>query len=112
MQMQNLDAECGLYAIPMNNLKGADRSHYFVVAVAACNPRLGNCANGFCFVLSQVAVENGFELPPQGEYAVGMFFLPTSESRRLESKQVFSKVASALKRNLHLEIACCSHCFL
>lgn len=41
----------------------------------------------------QVANENGFELPPPGEYAVGMFFLPTSESRGMESKQVFSKVA-------------------
>lgn len=34
----------------------------------------------------------GFELPPLGQYAVGMFFLPTSESRREESKNVFTKV--------------------
>lgn len=34
----------------------------------------------------------GFELPPPGEYAVGMFFLPTSDSRREESKNVFAKV--------------------
>ncbi|CAA7402621.1 unnamed protein product [Spirodela intermedia] len=38
----------------------------------------------------------GFELPPAGEYAVGMFFLPTSESRREESKTVFAKVAESL----------------
>ncbi|KAL1156712.1 hypothetical protein V6Z11_A08G109000 [Gossypium hirsutum] len=30
----------------------------------------------------QVTEDVGFELPPSGEYAVGMFFLPTSESRR------------------------------
>lgn len=34
----------------------------------------------------------GFELPPPGEYAVGMFFLPTSDSRREQSKIVFAKV--------------------
>ncbi|KAK1302529.1 hypothetical protein QJS10_CPB12g01099 [Acorus calamus] len=38
----------------------------------------------------------GIELPPPGEYAVGMFFLPTSEGRREESKIVFTKVAESL----------------
>ncbi|KAK4480505.1 hypothetical protein RD792_013580 [Penstemon davidsonii] len=38
----------------------------------------------------------GFELPPPGEYAVGMFFLPTSDSRRDQSKIVFTKVAESL----------------
>ncbi|KAH6822234.1 NADH-dependent glutamate synthase 1 [Perilla frutescens var. hirtella] len=38
----------------------------------------------------------GFELPPPGEYAVGMFFLPTSDSRREQSKIVFTKVAESL----------------
>ena len=33
-----------------------------------------------------------FELPPPGKYAVGMLFLPTSNSRREESKNVFQKV--------------------
>ncbi|XP_014504410.1 glutamate synthase [NADH], amyloplastic isoform X1 [Vigna radiata var. radiata] len=37
-----------------------------------------------------------FELPPQGKYAVGMFFLPKSENRREESKRIFSKVAESL----------------
>ncbi|XP_025667074.1 glutamate synthase [NADH], amyloplastic isoform X2 [Arachis hypogaea] len=37
-----------------------------------------------------------FELPPPGKYAVGMFFLPTSDSRREESKNVFRKVAESL----------------
>ncbi|KAK7384996.1 hypothetical protein VNO78_30703 [Psophocarpus tetragonolobus] len=37
-----------------------------------------------------------FELPPQGKYAVGMFFLPKSEKRREESKRIFSKVAESL----------------
>ncbi|OMO88406.1 hypothetical protein CCACVL1_08410 [Corchorus capsularis] len=44
----------------------------------------------------EVAKDAGFELPPAGEYAVGMFFLPTSESRREESKNVFTKVAESL----------------
>lgn len=44
----------------------------------------------------EVASEVGFELPPPGQYAVGMFFLPTSESRREQSKIVFTKVAESL----------------
>ncbi|MCO5549339.1 hypothetical protein L7F22_002808 [Adiantum nelumboides] len=36
------------------------------------------------------------ELPPLNEYAVGMFFLPTSESRREKSKTIFNKVAESL----------------
>lgn len=45
---------------------------------------------------SQAAKDIGFELPPLGEYAVGMLYLPTSESRREESKNVFTKVISSL----------------
>ncbi|XP_040970575.1 glutamate synthase 1 [NADH], chloroplastic [Gossypium hirsutum] len=44
----------------------------------------------------EVAKDVGFELPPPGDYAVGMFLLPTSESRREESKNVFTKVAESL----------------
>lgn len=44
----------------------------------------------------EAARDNGFELPPAGQYAVGMFFLPTSDSRREESKKVFAKVAESL----------------
>lgn len=44
----------------------------------------------------EVAKDLGFELPAPGQYAVGMFFLPTSESRREESKNVFTKVAESL----------------
>lgn len=40
----------------------------------------------------QVCKDAGFELPAPAEYAVGMFFLPTSEKRREESKIVFQKV--------------------
>jgi glutamate synthase (NADPH/NADH) len=43
-----------------------------------------------------VAKDIGFELPPSGEYAVGMFFLPTSDNRREESKNVFTKVILSL----------------
>ncbi|KAI4307123.1 hypothetical protein L6164_030342 [Bauhinia variegata] len=45
---------------------------------------------------NEVAKDVGFELPPPGEYAVGMFFLPTSENRREKSKAVFRKVAESL----------------
>ncbi|KAA8533609.1 hypothetical protein F0562_030957 [Nyssa sinensis] len=44
----------------------------------------------------EVAKDAGFKLPPPGEYAVGMFFLPTSENRREQSKIVFRKVAESL----------------
>ncbi|KAK6925989.1 Glutamate synthase, alpha subunit, C-terminal [Dillenia turbinata] len=44
----------------------------------------------------KAAKEAGFELPPAGQYAVGMLFLPTSESRREESKIVFTQVAESL----------------
>ncbi|XP_058206159.1 glutamate synthase 1 [NADH], chloroplastic-like isoform X2 [Rhododendron vialii] len=45
---------------------------------------------------NEVTKDVGFELPPPGEYAVGMFFLPTSENRREQSKIVFAKVAESL----------------
>ncbi|XP_011076008.1 glutamate synthase 1 [NADH], chloroplastic isoform X1 [Sesamum indicum] len=44
----------------------------------------------------EAAKDAGLELPPPGEYAVGMFFLPTSDSRREQSKVVFTKVAESL----------------
>lgn len=44
----------------------------------------------------EVAKDIGFDLPPPGGYAVGMFFLPTSDKRREESKNVFTKVAESL----------------
>eukprot|EP01018_Ginkgo_biloba_P023041 Gb_24796 [translate_table: standard] len=46
--------------------------------------------------LAEAVKDAGFDLPPLGEYAVGMFFLPTSEIRREESKNVFNKVAESL----------------
>ena len=48
------------------------------------------------FTLYQVVKDIGIELPPPEKYAVGMFFLPTSESRREQSKTVFSKVLPLL----------------
>ncbi|KAK1285364.1 hypothetical protein QJS10_CPB20g02004 [Acorus calamus] len=45
---------------------------------------------------AEVTKDVGIELPPPGEYAVGMFFLPTAEGRREESKTVFTKVAESL----------------
>ncbi|GAA0150375.1 oxidoreductase [Lithospermum erythrorhizon] len=44
----------------------------------------------------EVAKDAGFDLPLPEQYAVGMFFLPTSESRREQSKIVFTKVAESL----------------
>lgn len=38
-----------------------------------------------------------FELPPHGQYAVGMFFLPKSDNRRKESKNIFRKVNQSVK---------------
>jgi glutamate synthase domain-containing protein 1 len=46
------------------------------------------------FALLQVV---DFQLPPQGDYAVGMFFLPKSDNRRKESKNIFKKVNLILK---------------
>ncbi|KAK9094113.1 hypothetical protein Scep_025582 [Stephania cephalantha] len=43
-----------------------------------------------------VAHTVGFQLPPPGEYAVGMFFLPTCETRREQSKVAFTKVAESM----------------
>jgi glutamate synthase (NADPH/NADH) len=40
--------------------------------------------------------EMGLHLPPAGEYAAGMLFLPINEQRRIESKNVFNKVAESL----------------
>ncbi|XP_073007350.1 glutamate synthase 1 [NADH], chloroplastic isoform X1 [Typha latifolia] len=45
---------------------------------------------------AEVTKDAGFELPPPGQYAVGMFFLPTDETRREESKTVFTQVAESL----------------
>ncbi|KAJ0971718.1 hypothetical protein J5N97_019677 [Dioscorea zingiberensis] len=44
----------------------------------------------------EVTKDAGFELPPPGQYAVGMFFLPTDGNRREQSKVVFTKVAESL----------------
>ncbi|XP_028789416.1 glutamate synthase [NADH], amyloplastic-like, partial [Neltuma alba] len=65
-----------------------------------CEPNTGDGA-GILVALphqfyKEVANDVGFELPPPGQYAVGMFFLPTSDSRREESKNVFTKVAESL----------------
>ncbi|XP_059444864.1 uncharacterized protein LOC132176622 isoform X2 [Corylus avellana] len=60
----------------------------------------------FWHAISQVVKDLGFELPPAGEYAVGMFFLPKSESRREESKNVFTKVI------LRMKVLLCLHLFV
>ncbi|KAL5226507.1 hypothetical protein ABZP36_014772 [Zizania latifolia] len=44
----------------------------------------------------EVTKDAGFELPPRGEYAVGMVFLPIDEKRRERSKAEFQKVAESL----------------
>jgi glutamate synthase domain-containing protein 1 len=47
-----------------------------------------------------VTKDAGFELPPPGEYAVGMVFLPTDEKRRERCKAEFKKVGGLLYRQL------------
>ncbi|KAJ3670906.1 hypothetical protein LUZ60_008332 [Juncus effusus] len=44
----------------------------------------------------EVAKDAGIQLPPPGEYAAGMFFLPKDDKRRADSKEVFTKVAESL----------------
>lgn len=71
--------------------------------------------DGSCFEMCyQVTKDVGFELPPPGEYAVGMFFLPTSESRREQSKVVFTKVINIIVKSAHVmlvrELWISSHC--
>ncbi|KAL2650685.1 hypothetical protein R1flu_018813 [Riccia fluitans] len=44
--------------------------------------------------------EIGCKLPPPGQYAVGMFYLPTDKARRVESKSVFKRVAESLGHKL------------
>ncbi|CAN6359232.1 unnamed protein product [Urochloa humidicola] len=48
----------------------------------------------------EVTKEAGFVLPPPGEYAVGMFFMPTDEKRREKGKLVFHEVAKSLGHNV------------
>ncbi|KAK3138054.1 hypothetical protein QOZ80_5AG0363860 [Eleusine coracana subsp. coracana] len=44
----------------------------------------------------EVTKDSGFELPLPGEYAVGMFFMPTDEGRREKSRIVFHEIAKSL----------------
>ncbi|PKU60569.1 Glutamate synthase 1 [NADH], chloroplastic [Dendrobium catenatum] len=44
----------------------------------------------------EVAKHHGFDLPPPGQYAVGMFFLPSDPGRREEGKTVFAQAALSL----------------
>ncbi|KAG0588839.1 hypothetical protein KC19_2G273300 [Ceratodon purpureus] len=43
-----------------------------------------------------VPAEIGCELPPLGDYAVGMIFMPTSDVRREHARKVFTEVAESL----------------
>ncbi|TVT97435.1 hypothetical protein EJB05_57316, partial [Eragrostis curvula] len=43
-----------------------------------------------------VTKDCGFQLPKPGEYAVGMFFMPTDEGRREKSRLVFHEIAKRL----------------
>jgi len=47
----------------------------------------------FGFVLWQVTKDAGFELPPPGEYSIGMCFMPHDDERREKSKLVFHEVS-------------------
>jgi len=76
-----------------------------LIGQAMRNRRKQNCSfrqlvNAFVLVFLQVAKEVGFELPPPGEYAVGMFFMPTDEKRHEKGKAGFKKVGVTLLINL------------
>jgi glutamate synthase (NADH) len=43
----------------------------------------------------QASNDAGFELPPPGEYDLGMFFMPTNEKPRENRKTEFKKVGVA-----------------
>jgi glutamate synthase (NADH) len=53
---------------------------------------LDRVIQGFALVFMQATKDAGFELPPPGEYGVGMFFMPTDEKRREKGKTEFKKV--------------------
>ncbi|CAL4909476.1 unnamed protein product [Urochloa decumbens] len=65
-----------------------------------------SCGVGFIAELSAepsrktVTKDAGFVLPPPGEYAVGMFFMPTDKKRRKKSKLVFHEIAKSLGHNV------------
>ncbi|KAL5727008.1 alanine dehydrogenase [Ranunculus cassubicifolius] len=62
-----------------------------------CETNTGDGAGILVGLPHKFFMENvDFRLPPHGEYAVGMMFLPTSENRRIESKSIFTKVAESL----------------
>ncbi|KAK3134883.1 hypothetical protein QOZ80_5BG0411960 [Eleusine coracana subsp. coracana] len=44
----------------------------------------------------EVTKDSGFEFPLPGEYAVGMFFMPTDEGRREKSRIAFHEIAKSL----------------
>eukprot|EP00271_Cylindrocystis_brebissonii_P015485 TRINITY_DN38393_c0_g1_i1.p1 TRINITY_DN38393_c0_g1~~TRINITY_DN38393_c0_g1_i1.p1 ORF type:complete len:2268 (+),score=536.29 TRINITY_DN38393_c0_g1_i1:304-7107(+) len=48
------------------------------------------------FLAEVVEAEAGFTLPPLGEYAVGMCFLPTDEARRTSGKLAFEQASEAM----------------
>lgn len=47
-------------------------------------------------IVQVVPEELGRELPPPGDYAVGMMFMPTSDTRRETARRVFTQVAEGL----------------
>ncbi|XP_074564504.1 glutamate synthase 1 [NADH], chloroplastic-like [Curcuma longa] len=48
----------------------------------------------------EVTKNLGFVLPPLGEYAVGMFFMPTDDIRREKTKTAFTEVAETLGHDI------------
>ncbi|CAM6092721.1 unnamed protein product [Calypogeia fissa] len=52
------------------------------------------------FFAARAVGEIGCKLPPPGEYAVGMLFMPTDEVRRQECKKIFKRVADSLSHSV------------
>lgn len=69
--------------------------------IAPAAPPAGDGAGMLCampdsFFSAVLMDEQSFRLPPLGEYAVGMVFLPTDEGQRNTAKCVMERVAAKL----------------
>jgi glutamate synthase (NADPH/NADH) len=80
--------------------------HKFFREVSFCSAKISSNVSstyltqlfisGVALVFLQATKDAGFELPPPGEYAVGMVFLPTDKKRRQRCKAEFKKVGGFL----------------
>jgi glutamate synthase (NADH) len=84
-----------LVALPHNFFKEAS----FLIDKKTEAVLCDSVIQGVILAFLQVSKDSGFELPPPGEYAVGMFFMPIDEKRREKGKAEFKKVGVAQSSN-------------